>query len=95
MPSSTTSVMPSFAHAVGDPFDFEQLVEHALGDRQPAEAVGDLGRARRRPQGGVASARRSATRCSRAAPSISSIDGPSAGGSCARRVRSGSLTPRS
>jgi hypothetical protein len=44
------------AKFAGEPLDVLQLAEHALGDRQPAEAVGHLGGARRGPQGGVAGA---------------------------------------
>jgi hypothetical protein len=38
------------AHLRDERLDLAQLLEHPLGDRQPSEAVGDLGRALRRPQ---------------------------------------------
>ena len=37
------------AHLPGEPLHVVEDLEHPLGDRQPAQAIGDLGCARRSP----------------------------------------------
>ncbi len=84
------------AHSRGERLDLLQLGEHALGDRQPAEAVGDLGRAGRRPTASRrlrADAARRAAR--RRAARLCWTGAASEAGTRASTVRLGSLTPRS
>ena len=95
MPSSTTSVSPSLRtpSATRSISGSSSSIRSAIVSQPSRLATSGVPAGAHSVASG--SETRSATRCSRAAARVSAIDGPSAGGSRARSVRSGSLTPRS